>query len=406
MARIEEITTVCYVGAGTMGSVNSLVAAIAGYDTVLYDLDAGTLEQVRDRQREFADFMVATGFCTEHDVTAAFERIRTTTDAADAAARADLVSESVVESVDVKRSVHAQFDALCPPHTILTTNTSALLVSDIEDAVARGERFAALHSHMGSLLVDIVGGPRTTPDTIDVLRRYVLSLNAIPLVMNRESPGYIVNALLGPLLTSAAHLVVLDLADVATVDSSWMVHSGAPMGPFAMLDMFGLDMVLHNWQNPSPDDTPFRLARRAQTVPLMRHIVDQGHYGMKTGKGFYDYPEPAYQSPDFADHADATVHDHLLTAVAVKATLLAADDIADPIDIDRAWIAATSLPIGPFGVIDQIGVDQFLGMCVERARLGLVADDDLDLSRAYLGSLDGTFYTYPDPEYTRPDFVR
>ena len=405
MGTIDEITTVCYVGAGTMGSVNALVAAIAGYDAVLYDLDPATLEQVPTRQREFADFMVGTGFCTEGEVTAAFGRIRTTTDAADAAAQADLLSESVIESLDVKRSVHAQFDALCPQHTILTTNTSALLVSDIEDAVQRGDRFAALHSHLGSLLVDIVGGPRTTPETVDALRRYVLSLGAIPLVMKRESPGYIVNALLGPLMMSAAHLVVLGEADVNTIDSSWMVHSGAPMGPFALLDMFGLDMVLHNWQNPSVDDTPFRLARRAQTVPLLEQVVGDGNFGMKTGKGFYDYPEPAYQSADFANHADPTVHDHLLTAVALRATLLAAEDIADPIDIDRAWMAATSLPIGPFGLIDELGADRFLEMCTERAKLGLIADDDLELSRTYLSSRDGRFYTYPDPGYTQPDFI-
>ena len=363
MATIDEITTVCYVGAGTMGSVNALVAAIAGYDAVLYDLDPAALEQVPIRQREFADFMVATGFCTEQQVTEAFERIRTTTDPTDAAAQADLLSESVIESLDVKRSVHAQFDELCAPHTILTTNTSALLVSDIEDAVQRGDRFAALHSHLGSLLVDIVGGPRTTPDTVDVLRRYVRSLGAIPLVMKRESPGYIVNALLGPLMMSAAHLVVLDAADVHTVDSSWMVHRGAPMGPFALLDMFGLDMVLHNWQNPSADDTPFRVARRAQTVPLLERVVGDGNFGMKTGKGFYDYPDPAYQSPDFTGYADPTVHDHLLTAVVLRATLLAADDIAEPIDIDRAWMAATSLPIGPFGIIDEVVIDLFLKMC-------------------------------------------
>lgn len=186
---IAEIGTVCYIGAGTMGCVNSLVAAVSGYDVVLYDLDENTLSMVADRQQGFAEHMVAIGYCDADAVPEALARVRTTSDPADAAAGADLVSESVVEQVDIKRDAHALFDRLCAPSTILTTNTSSLLVSEIEGAVERGGRFAALHSHLGSPLYDIVGGPRTTPETIEVLRRFVLSLGGVPLVLRREHRG-------------------------------------------------------------------------------------------------------------------------------------------------------------------------------------------------------------------------
>jgi 3-hydroxybutyryl-CoA dehydrogenase len=384
MATIEEITTVCYVGAGTMGSVNALVAAVAGYETVLYDVDAETLEQVPVRQRQFADFMVSSGFCTEQDISDALRRVRTTTDPSDAAAHADLLSESVIEQLDVKRQVHAQFDELCPPRTILTTNTSALLVSDIEDVVQRGERFAALHSHLGSTLVDIVGGPRTTPGTIDVLRRYVLSLGAVPLVMKRESPGYLVNALLGPLLMTGIQLVVRDICDVHTVDSSWMASRGAPMAPFDLLDLFGLDMVLVNWEHSNPDDTPLRVARRAEAAGLVRRLVGQGKCGMKTGHGFYEYPEPGYQADGFLEAADETIHSYLLAAVAMRAALLADDDVADPDDIDHAWVTAMSLASGPFGLVEEIGVDEFTVLVERLVAHDLVDADDAERARRYV----------------------
>ena len=406
MGTIAEIETVCFVGAGTMGCVNALVAAVAGYDTVLYDLDAATLDQVPARQRQFADYMVATGFCTEQDATAAFGRVRTTTDPRDAAERADLLSESVVERLDVKRRVHQQFDELCPANTILTTNASSLLVSEIEDAVQRGDRFAALHSHLGSPLVDIVGGPRTTAETVELLRRYVLSLGAVPLVLKRENPGYVVNALLGPFLVEGVNLVVRGASDVEGVDRAWMAHRDALMGPFALLDLFGLDMVLDNWEHPNRDDTPFRTARRDEAIAPVKRLVDQGHFGMKTATGFYDYPDPAYQRAGFLDGADPTIHSHLVTAIAMRAALLADDGVAEPHDIDRAWMTATSLQIGPFGLIDEIGTEQFIERTRQRVAAGLVEDGDARRAEAFVASRGDGFYTYPDPEYARPEFLR
>lgn len=402
---VDEIRAVCYVGAGTMGCVNSLVAAVSGYEAVLYDVDPAMLEQAPDRQRGFADYMVATGYCTEDEAADAFDRIRMTTDPSDAAAHADLVSESVVERLDVKRSVHRQFDELCPPGTILTTNTSALLVSEIEDAVQRGERFAALHSHLGSTLVDIVPGPRTSPETMDVLRRYALSLGATPLVLKREHPGYIVNALLGPFLMGAVQLVARGHFDVETVDAAWMAYRGAPMGPFALMDLFGLDLVVHNWENPSADDNDFRVARRAEAIPLVKPIVDRGDYGMKTGKGFYEYPEPAYERAGFLDLASAAAHRCLVTAVLMRAALIADDGVAEPHDIDRAWMTATSLDIGPFGLIDELGAAGFRDTCGDQLAAGLTSDDEAQQVGRFMRSRDSGFYEYPDPAFRHPEFL-
>ncbi|HUW17508.1 MAG TPA: 3-hydroxyacyl-CoA dehydrogenase NAD-binding domain-containing protein, partial [Actinomycetes bacterium] len=286
---------VCFVGAGTMGCANSLVSAVAGHRVRVYDVSDEALERVPDRYEEIGRFLLAVGYCSAADVAAGRDRITLTTDLEAATADADLVSESVFERLDLKRDVHARLDRVCPTHTILTTNTSVLLVSDIEDVVARGDRFAALHSHLASLLVDIVGGPRTSPATIDTLRSYVLGLGATPLVLKREHRGYVVNALVGSLLTAAMRLHVEHGLTIHDVDRAWMVGRRTPMGPFGMIDLFGTDVVLESWTRDEEDGVRRELA--ARIVPPLRALVDAGRLGQKTGAGFYRYPAPEYQEP-------------------------------------------------------------------------------------------------------------
>ncbi|MBP1714514.1 MAG: 3-hydroxyacyl-CoA dehydrogenase (NAD-binding), partial [Deltaproteobacteria bacterium] len=192
--KIEEITTVCFVGAGTMGCYNSLLAGMAGYEALVWDVSAEALDQVPARLRELGARLVEADLFSQSEIDQGMARVSAVSEPKQAAAKADLLSESVFERLDLKRRVHKQFDDLCPPRTIMTTNTSGLPVSEIESAVARGDRFAALHFHLLSRLVDVMGGPRTAPETIDILKRYVRSLGGIPLQMKKEKPGYLFNS--------------------------------------------------------------------------------------------------------------------------------------------------------------------------------------------------------------------
>jgi enoyl-CoA hydratase/3-hydroxyacyl-CoA dehydrogenase len=372
VTAIDEIQRITYVGAGTMGCVNSLVAAVSGYDVVLYDLNDETLASVADRQRGFADHMVAIGYCDAETAAAALASVRTTNDPEIAAAGGDLVSESVVEKVDIKRGVHAQFDRLCARSTILTTNTSSMLVSEIDVAIGPQRQFAALHSHLGSPLWDIVGGSRTTPETIDVLRRFVLSLGGVPLVLRREHRGYLVNGLIGALTRSALHLHVGDDATPDAVDRAWMVHRSAPIGPFGLLDLFGLDVVADNMSNSigSGDVT----SQRREALAMLNRMIADGHLGLKTGRGFYEYPDPAFQATNFLDDPVGTdgLHRLLVGAVIHRAVLLDADGVADPADIDLAWKAATGLDRGPFELLSDLGGAAFAALADDLLDAGLI----------------------------------
>ncbi len=133
---------------------------MSGYRVVLHDVSADMLASVGERQAGIGAYMVGIGYCTDEALTAGLDRVTTEIDLADALDGADLVSESIFEDLDVKRSVLVRVDELADPDTIITTNTSASMVSDLEDAVDCGDRFAVLHSHLGAPLYDIVGGPR------------------------------------------------------------------------------------------------------------------------------------------------------------------------------------------------------------------------------------------------------
>jgi len=184
---IDEVRKVCVVGAGRMGSGISLQCAVAGYETAVFDISDEALQQAPARHRGIAERLVALGSLGQSEVDAGLARITFTKDAGQAAENADLLSESVPEVLELKRRVHAQFDQLCPSHTIMTTNTSSLLVSEIEGSVRRGDRFAALHFHGFRTVVDIMRGPRTSAKTVEVLRRFARSLQGETKIAQQQS---------------------------------------------------------------------------------------------------------------------------------------------------------------------------------------------------------------------------
>jgi len=300
---IEEVKKVCVVGAGTMGSRISLMCAARGYETIVYDASEEALQRAPQRQKEMTERIIMMGGLSQDEVDAGLKRITFTADPEKAAKKADLVSESVFEVVELKRKVHAQLDQLCPPNTILTTNTSSLLVSDIEDAVGRGDRFAAMHFHGGlGSLVDIMRGPRTSDETVDILKRFARSIGEVPMVMKKEKGGYLYNTLLGGLLGAAWGLVLGGYAEPEDVDRAYMLVNRQGVGPFGIMDAIGLNVIMDAAGGGGLEREEFGLQSAAE---YLRPYIERGDLGTKTGKGFYTYPDPAYQQPDFLSGDDS-----------------------------------------------------------------------------------------------------
>jgi enoyl-CoA hydratase/3-hydroxyacyl-CoA dehydrogenase len=381
---IQEISTVCFVGAGTMGCYNSLVAALAGYTVTVYDRNEDVLQQVPDRHAEWASILMGAGYCTEEDVSNAGARVTVTSDMARAVANADLVSESIFEQAQAKRDMHAQLDIACAPHTILTSNSSNILISAIEGAVSRGDRFAALHSYLGSPLFDIVGVANTSPAIIETLVRYVESLGCVPLVQHKEYPGYVLNAMIAPVLGSALGMLIDDGFTPQQIDRAWMSSRNASMGPCGMMDMFGLNVIYDSWQRTKSD------ARRQRLQPgvlaLLKPLIDAGKLGAKTGEGFYRYPNADYQGEGFLQAQPQVdfASDTLTTALITSALLLAHHGIASRPDIDMAWTVGAHLEMGPFEILAKLGNERYLELLQRAVQAGRINEDDALVARQNL----------------------
>lgn len=356
----SNIQAVCFVGAGNMGCFNAVKAAFSGYRVTLYDVSEDGLQQARIRCEGIAAHLASTGHYPDIDIAMALTGIEFSADLAFATADADLVSESVFERLDLKREVHRNLDQLCPAKTILTTNSSFLLPSEIEDAVQRGDRFAAMHSYMGSPLVDIVGCRRTSADTIAALESYVHSINAVPLVLHKEHPGYVLNAILGPVFATAMMLVADGVGTVEQVDRAWMHRWSAGMGPLGILDMIGLNLIHDKWETRQDEGSIPGL--RPRVLALLNPLIESGEMGISTAKGFYSYPEPSYQAENFLEAEEPLQHLYqpLMLAVVGSGVLVAAANVAEPEEIDKAWRLGMSLAEGPFTVLEKIGLDAFL----------------------------------------------
>jgi len=382
---IEEIQTVCFVGAGTMGCSNALVAAVSGYNVELYDISGETLKQVPQRFKEIGSFLVGAGYCTTSALMASFARISVGADLEKATANADLVSESVPEDLEIKREVHQKLDEVCPEKTILTTNTSSLLVSEIENVVGRGDRFAALHSYLASRLMDVVAGPRTSADIIDVLCRYVESLGLVPVVLKREHPGYVMNTLLESVFTTANILAASGIASREEIDRAYMTYLETPMGPFSIMDMIGLDFLYGQLRKMKRKVSPGNFA--AKIASYFQPLVEAGSLGRKSGQGFYSYPAPAYQEADFLsrEEPNPVIYRAIASAMIRRAVLLAHEGIADPEEIDRTWMIGNGHAIGPFGMLEKMGIDTFLAESSKSGKeISLISEEEQELVEAYV----------------------
>ena len=299
--EIDDLHRVLVIGSGTMGLQIGLQCATHGYQVALYDAAPAALDAAPARLRAYGQEQVAAGYIDAARLEAALAAITPTADPQAAAADVDLVSESVPEDPVLKGRVLGQFDALCPPRAVFTTNTSTLVPSMYAEATGRPDRFAALHFHQpvwSGNVVDVMPHPGTEPRTVDLLMAFARRIGQIPIRLRRENYNYVFNAMYTALNTAAISLAANGVASVEDVDRAWMGIAKSPAGPFGMLDVVGLDTAL--------DITDYWAARTGDqqlhvNADFLRGYVERGCRGTKSGEGFYRYPNPAYASPGFLE---------------------------------------------------------------------------------------------------------
>lgn len=296
--KIDDVKKVLIIGGGTMGQQISVPCAIGGYDVVIYDIKDEVLRTARERIGRLVQGFVDWKKITPEEADAALARISMTTDAAAAAADADIVSESVPEDPSLKGKIFSQFNALCPERTVFTTNTSTLLPSMFAEATGRPDRFLAFHFHDIRItnVVDIMPHPGTDPAVVSLVQAFAERTGQLPIMMTKESHGYVFNAMISTLFFSAQTLAANGVASVEDIDRAWMGVTHMMVGPFGMMDSVGIDTVWHitnYWAQKRKDPQAMKNA------DLMKRYVDEGRLGQKTRKGFYEYPNPKYSQPEF-----------------------------------------------------------------------------------------------------------
>ncbi len=294
-AAIPPGSPVAVVGAGTMGAGIAQVAAASGHPVFLFDAHEGAVEKALVDLRMRMEASVAKGRRTEEEAKEILDLIVGCGWLAECGP-ASLVIEAIIEDLDIKREVLAGLEDVASPEAIIATNTSSLSVSAIANGLQRPERFVGMHFFNPAPampLVEIVSGAVTEPAVADSVYATALAWGKKP-VRCASTPGFIVNRVARPFYGEGLRLAAEGVADVATLDALYVGSGGFRMGPFALMDLVGLDVNLA--VSKSVFEQSFHDARFAPNV-LQQSLVDAGHLGRKSGRGFYDYedvlPDPA-----------------------------------------------------------------------------------------------------------------
>ncbi len=281
-----SFSKVAVVGAGIMGQGISQTVASMGTEVYLFDVNEDLLKASLKSLSDEMDHEIERWGMTSSEKKAILSRIKASSDL-DGACGAPLIIEAIPEDLTQKKELFARLDAICSPETIFVTNTSTLSISEIGAATQRPDRVIGLHflNPVPKIpLVEIVKGLSTSDDTYNQIQDFARSLGKTP-VKVFEYPGYVTTRIIVPLLNEAMHVLMEGVATASDIDNAIKLGYGFNIGPLALADKMGLDVVMawmENLLNELSD-------HKYNPCPLLRKMVRAGHLGVKTGQGFFKY---------------------------------------------------------------------------------------------------------------------
>ena len=310
-----SIKKVVVAGGGVLGSQIALQSSYCGFDVTIWLRSEESIERAKPKLERFKNIYIDTLEAMKTDATAycrgltkktdlsdeeldelkqqaqkAYDGLTLTTSYEEAAKDADLIIEAIAENPKEKIAFYQEMAKYMEEKTIIVTNSSTLLPSMFAEYTGRPEKYLALHfanTIWKNNTAEVMGHPGTDQKYYDEVVKFAEDINMIPLPLKKEQPGYILNSLLVPFLSAAQALLANDIADHETIDKTWILATGAPVGPFHILDIVGLttayNIIIMNPESQDPETTPGKIAK------MLKEKIDAGEIGINAGKGFYKY---------------------------------------------------------------------------------------------------------------------
>ena len=296
---MDRIDSVCVFGAGTLGWQIALQCA-SQYPVYLYDLSSEALVRALSNITNELDKWVQVGEISTEVKESTLQRLVIEADPVKAVEGVGLVIEAVPEKLELKRRVFGELDAVCGVDTIISTNSSSIRVSLIEDVTGRRDRVLNTHFYSApwrSRIVELMKGSMTSDETITCVEGFMKSIGMLPFVVRRESTGFIFNRVWRSVKRECLHLVDEGVASFEDVDRAWMSYFETEIGPFGLMDKVGLDVVR------DIENVYYGESKDLRDLPpkLIIEKIERGELGVKTGRGFYSYPDPEYLDPHWLE---------------------------------------------------------------------------------------------------------
>ncbi|MCX7981360.1 MAG: 3-hydroxyacyl-CoA dehydrogenase [Syntrophales bacterium] len=349
--KAEDVKTIAMIGAGDMGHGIAACFLLGGYRVYLRDIEQRFIDRGVAGIKASFDRFKEKGKISAEAYDAALANLKTTVDLAEAVKEADFVIEAVPENLELKKSVFADLDKLSPPHAILASNTSNISISSIAEATKRPEKVIGYHFFNPAVimkLVEVIKGQKTSDESIQVAYDLAKKINKVPVIVKKDSPGFIYNRVNEPTLVLLSK--ILEAGHPTPEEFDAAMKPFMPMAPFELLDFVGIDIAVHGLEYfakvLSPDYKP--------SEAIMAYLK-AGNLGKKTGKGFYDWSQGRPQ----IDTSKATKEfdlNHLIALQVNEATKLLEEGVCDdPKEIDLAMANGGGSPFGPFTLAKSIG---------------------------------------------------
>jgi 3-hydroxybutyryl-CoA dehydrogenase len=283
-----EINKIAVIGAGNMGHQIAMCAALSGFQVKCTDVNIEMLKKAIAFADHYWKERVDKGKLSPEAAHAAVQNLSFVNAIEDAAADADLVIEAILEKLDIKRALFTQLDHICPPYTILATNSSYIVSSKIADVTKRPDKVCNMHFFNPALvmkLVEVVQGSHVSTDTVGAVMHVAQRMGKTPVLLHKEIYGFLVNRFLQATRQEALKLLDMGVASFEDIDTAVKNGLGYPMGPFQLLDLTGIDLAYHVGmeryrESGDPADRP---------SPTIVEKYSKGEWGKKAGKGFYTY---------------------------------------------------------------------------------------------------------------------